>query len=250
MKDSSVYKVGCSKGADVKCEITCWQRPPDKIGLKDQELHLWRFNLDRSEHELDRLRNLLAPDEVVRANRLLDLQKKTQFIVARARLRQILGSYQKTDPRQIKFQYNPHGKPALAESLHSLLSFNLSHSGDWGVLAVVSSLAVGIDIEKIESELNYVQLTDRYFDEREKMQLAQYSSARERRGFYRLWTKKEARLKFEGVGFQAKPVSAENVKKEWPIRSFPIASGFVCSVATQKIYKFIHRFHFPESYHF
>ena len=249
MKDSSVYKVGCSKDADVKCEITYWKSPPGKIVLKDQELHLWRFNLDSSEHELSRLLSLLAPDEMVRANRLLDVQKKNQFIVSRARLRQVLGFYQKVDPYQITFQYNAHGKPELAESLHPLLSFNLSHSGDWGVLAVVSSFAVGIDIEKIESELDYAQLTSRYFDEREKMQLSQYSPLRQRRGFYRLWTQKEAVLKLEGVGFQTKPPPAENVKAERAVRVFPIAPGFICSVATQKACKKINRFNFPALSH-
>ncbi len=249
MKGSNVYKVGCSKGADVTCEITCWRDSPDEIALKDQELHLWRFSLDCSEPEVSRLKNLLAPDEIVRANRLLDLRKTKQFIVARAYLRQILGNYQKITSRQIKFQYNNYGKPALAESIHPVLSFNLSHAGDWGVLAVAKSLAVGIDIEKIESELNYVQLADRYFDEHEKQQLAQYPSERQRRGFYRLWIQKEARLKLEGSGFQVRPVSSEDGKKEWPIRMFPIAPDFICCVATQKINKSIHRFHFPEFDH-
>lgn len=250
MKVSSVYNVGCNKGADVKCEISCWRSPPDEIAVKDQELHLWRFNLDCSEREVSNLKSLLAPEEIVRANRLLDLRKKNQFIVARAYLRQILGRYQKITPRQIKFQYNNYGKPALAESIQPLLSFNLSHSEDWGVLAIVKSLAVGVDLEKIELKLDYVQLADRYFDEHEKQQLAQYPLERQRRGFYRLWTQKEARLKLEGSGFQVTPDFSEDRKREWPIRAFPIAPDLICCVATQKIHKFIHRFHSPEFHRF
>ncbi|RLB76315.1 MAG: 4'-phosphopantetheinyl transferase, partial [Deltaproteobacteria bacterium] len=125
----------------MKVEITPWQQSPTELHLKDGELHLWRFELNSSKSELDGLRGILAADELIRADRLLDLQKKQQFIVARARLREILGHYQKIKPQEIKFQYNTHGKPDLSESLHSSVSFNLSHSGHWGTLAVVNKFA-------------------------------------------------------------------------------------------------------------
>ncbi|RLB72460.1 MAG: hypothetical protein DRH07_04510 [Deltaproteobacteria bacterium] len=232
----------------MKPEITPWQYPPSELVLKDGELHLWRFGLDSSKPELDDLRGFLAADEIIRADRLLDLQKKKQFIVARARLREILGHYQKVKPQEIKFQYNTHGKPALSESLHSSVSFNLSHSGHWGTLAVVNEFAVGIDLEQIEAGMVFSQVADRYFNDDEKLQLAQYPPARQRRGFYRLWTQKEAMLKAEGVGFQIKSSADRYFKiKRWYLRSFPIASGFICSVATTGKIVSIQKFHFQSN---
>ena len=226
-------------------EITPWQHPPAELVLKDGELHLWRFELDSSKPELDGLKGLLAADELIRADRLLDLQKKQQFIVARARLREILSHYQKVEPRQIKFQYNPHGKPALAESLHSSVSFNLSHSSHWGALAVVKNFAIGIDLEKIDPEMLFFQLADRYFNADEKLQLAQYPPERQRRGFYRLWTQKEAMLKAEGIGFQTKSSADRYFKTEsWYLRLFPIAPDFICSVATTGKIVSIQKLHF------
>lgn len=228
----------------MKVEITPWQHPPTELVLKDGELHLWRFELNSSKPELDGLRGLLAADELIRADRLLDLQKKKQFIVARARLREILGHYQKVEPNQIKFQYNNHGKPALSGSHHSSISFNLSHSGHWGALAVVNKFAIGIDLEKIDPDMLFSQLADRYFNDDEKLQLSQYPPERQRRGFYRLWTQKEAMLKLEGVGFQKKSSTDNHFKtKRWSIRFFPVAPDFICSVATVGQIVSIRKFH-------
>ncbi len=229
----------------MKVEITPWQHPPTELVLKEGELHLWRFELNSSKPELDDLRGLLAADELIRADRLFDPQKKKQFIVARARLRKILGYYQKVKSNQIKFQYNKHGKPALAGSLHSSVSFNLSHSGHWGALAVVKNFAIGIDLEKIDPEMLFVQLADRYFNDDEKLQLAQYPPERQRRGFYRLWTQKEAMLKSEGVGFQKKSSADNHFKTErWYPRLFSIAPCFICSVAAKEKFESIRKFHF------
>jgi len=229
----------------VKPEVSCWQRPPLRLVLKDGELHLWRFGLESSKYELDSLKGLLAPEEMVRADRLLDLHKKKQFIVTRTQLRKILGKYQKIEANQIKFQYNPHGKPALDESLHPTVEFNLSHSGHWGVLAVIAKFAIGIDLEKVDTEMLFSQLADRYFNADEKLQLAQYPPERQRRGFYRLWTQKEALLKLDGIGFQAKPSGESFFKMRNLYGSFvSVAPGFVCSVATEGKIESIQKFHY------
>ncbi|MDX2481762.1 MAG: 4'-phosphopantetheinyl transferase superfamily protein [Desulfuromusa sp.] len=247
MKGSGIYRNGCSKGDDVKSEVTCWQPAPQESTIREGELHLWRFNLDCHEHEFDILLALLTQDEIRRADRLLDLKKKKQFIVARARLRQILANYLKINPCHIKLQYNHHGKPSLAESHHSLLSFNLSHSRNWGILAIVNKFAVGIDIERIEQGLNFAQFADQFFAENEKIQLAQYPVERQRRGFYRIWTQKEAMLKAEGAGFQKILLSDEHSKtKKWHLTAFPIAPDYVCSIATKKEFISIQRFHFTD----
>lgn len=225
---------------------TCWQRPPQALILSDDELHLWRFNLDCPEPEQELMLELLTPDEIARAKRLLDPMKRKQFIVARGCLRQILGTYLIIDPRQIRFQYNKQGKPALANSQPASLSFNLSHSWNLGVLAVVKDSAVGIDIEKIEAALNFSQLAERYFTKQEQIQLRQYPPERRRRGFYRLWTQKEALLKAAGGGFQKDSATDEQLEiGQWSFKILPVAPAFVCSIATKQNVKLLHKFHLP-----
>ncbi|MDX2496028.1 MAG: 4'-phosphopantetheinyl transferase superfamily protein [Desulfuromusa sp.] len=230
----------------MKPEITLWRTPPQELNNHVGEVQLWRFHLDCLEHEINSLKNLLSTDETIRADRLLDLQKKQQFIVARGRLRQILGRYQRTAPDKIKFQYNKYGKPSLPESHCSTLSFNLSHSENLAVLAITKEADIGVDIEKLDPDMVFSQIVDRYFDEAEKLQLAQYSNERQGRGFYRIWTKKEAILKLEGVGFQKTSTKGDHFKiKKTYLKVFPIVPGFICSIAIRQKLLSIQRFNFP-----
>ncbi|MFK5926018.1 MAG: 4'-phosphopantetheinyl transferase superfamily protein [Desulfuromusa sp.] len=190
---------------------------------------------------------LLLPEELKRAARLLDLQKKKQFIAARGCLRIILGRYLKIKPSHVQFQYNNYGKPVFAALHHSPLSFNLSHSGDWGVLAVVKKDAVGVDIEKIEYEIEFNQVAQHFFNERELYTLSQYPSTRQRRGFYRLWTQKEARLKSMGTGFKIAAGAVRTVvSAPFYLKTFPVAAEYVCSVAADQRIAVIKKFHFSE----
>ena len=229
----------------MKPEITLWQIPPQNLTLHEGELHLWRFNLDCSEDLFNQFKSFLDQEELFRADRLLNLQKRKQFIVARAYLKQILGAYQKVNPKQINLQYNAHGKPALAESHHSSLSFNLSHSENWAVLAAVDSFAVGIDLEKTDPDIDFISIVQQYFDDQEKLFLLQYSEQRQRRGFYRLWTRKEALLKADGLGFSYSARGSKVV--DWYLKSFPLRSNYICSIATQKKIKAIKKFHSPKT---
>jgi 4'-phosphopantetheinyl transferase len=221
--------------------VSLWQSPPQKPTLLNKELHLWRFKLNCAPQNLVTCTALLHPEEVLRAERLLDFRKKTQFIVARAYLRHILGIYLNITPVQIGFQYNKHGKPALAESQRSSLCFNLSHSGHWGVLAILKDAAVGADIELIDPDFDYIQVSVNYFKHREQQCLEQYPLARQRRGFYRLWTRKEALMKMYGTGFQRPRHAGAPVNF---LRSFPITHGYLSAVAADVEINLIKRYKF------
>ena len=175
--------------------------PPDKIALKTGDIHLWRIPLKLAPHAIANLKNLLSVDELTRADRLLDRAKAQDFIVARARLRQILGRYLDLKPAAIQFEYGAKGKPSLKKSLKMELFFNLSHAGDLALLALTPESEVGVDIECIDPQLDYEKLATQFFSPYEKDLLMQFPSERRRRGFYRIWTGKEAWLKCLGHGF-------------------------------------------------
>lgn len=78
--------------------------------------------------------------------------------------------------------------------------YNLSHGGDWVVLAWDGS-PVGVDVEPVDGTRNVRALAARYFsaDEQAYMEVAASAvDAAER--FYALWTAKEAYLKYVGTG--------------------------------------------------
>ncbi|MCK4623415.1 MAG: 4'-phosphopantetheinyl transferase superfamily protein [Desulfuromonadales bacterium] len=210
-------------------QISCWLPPPHQFSLLKGELHLWRISLNVAAAEIVKLKTFLSEDELERAERLLDRQKSFSFVAARGRLRQILALYLDIAPGNIVFVYGAQGKPELPKKIPRPLFFNLAHSGCWALLALSADAAVGVDVEFVDPQLDHRQLAAQFFSTEEKLYLQQFPQARQRRGFYRLWTRKEAFLKMSGCGF-AKP--GEITLAESPLsRTFPVAGNYLGSLS-------------------
>lgn len=100
--------------------------------------------------------------------------------------------------------YSKEGKPFVDGELY----FNISHSGDYVVLAEADS-PVGVDVERvadigINDGLKNIALT-----EREKLWVKD-SLLR----FYVVWTRKESLIKCEGSGFISEPDQIETLDDE------------------------------------
>ena len=224
--------------------LTPWHAPPSILDLKSDEVHLWRFPLTCSnslEHHLDE-------QDLQRAKRLRSPDKARAFVVARARLRQILSGYLDRDPQSLRFSYGPAGKPALVGLVDSL-SFNLAHSGNWGVCAVVGRGEVGVDVETINPALNYANLARRFFSETENQWLCACPEPRRLRCFYRIWTRKEAWLKGKGGGFSdpdqdiglAHLVGSCTSDGSWWLRGFPLARYSLATLALSQEFSLVQR---------
>ncbi|HCA05071.1 MAG TPA: hypothetical protein DEO32_04135 [Ruminococcaceae bacterium] len=98
------------------------------------------------------------------------------------------------------------GKPQTKSGV----CFNLSHSGDYAVLAV-SNAPVGIDIEK-SREIDELRLGKIVYCENEMNALRK--AGNKRKLFFELWTKKEALLKCMGKGFHRNAKSVD-VSKDY-----------------------------------
>lgn len=214
--------------------LTPWQIPPLQPRLEEQTVHLWRFPLDSP----DSLEHLLDEQELQRARRLLVSRKAREFVVARARLRQILGSYLGLAPETVPFAYGPYGKPALAGP-SGAPAFNLAHSGQWGLCAVTGGSTVGIDLERVDRQLDYEKLAAGFFSTAERTWLQTVAPHRRRRLFFRLWTRKEAWLKAKGAGFSDPDQALGSTHlagsythdEAWWIRSVPIARHYLAALA-------------------
>ena len=224
--------------------LTPWHDPPPLLDLKSDEVHLWRFPLCCS----DFLEHLLDEQELQRAKRLRSPDKARAFVVARARLRQILSGYLGREPQSLRFSYGPAGKPALVGLVDSL-SFNLAHSGNWGVCAVVGRGEVGVDVETINPRLDYAKLAQRFFSETEKQWLRACPEPRRLRCFYRIWTRKEAWLKGKGGGFSdpdqdiglAHLAGACTCDGRWWLRGFPLARHALVTLALSQELSLVQR---------
>ncbi len=85
--------------------------------------------------------------------------------------------------------------------------FNLSHSGEWTVLALSDS-EVGVDIQQVKPV--DMRLAKRFFGEEEVKKLQDAGDNAERL-FYRFWTVKEAYLKALGTGLN-RPLNSFSVR--------------------------------------
>jgi 4'-phosphopantetheinyl transferase len=97
-----------------------------------------------------------------------------------------------------RIRYSPNHRPYLE---NDSLDFNISHSGEWVVLALSDGPRVGVDIERIQP----IHLHDfrNVFSGEEWDQIC---GADDRDGsFFDCWAKKEAVIKADGCGWMLDP---------------------------------------------
>ncbi|MFC6652703.1 4'-phosphopantetheinyl transferase family protein [Paenibacillus rhizoplanae] len=98
---------------------------------------------------------------------------------------------------EIEISRDEYGKPFLLSPPINL-KFNISHSGDWVVVAI-DSMEIGIDIEQIIT-MN-LEIAERFFAQEEYKYIAKQSSQEQKNEqFFRIWTMKESYIKRVGRG--------------------------------------------------
>jgi 4'-phosphopantetheinyl transferase len=162
----------------------------------DKLADAWRININSNLLALDHFLSVMHPDEIARANKYLRINDKNRFIVSRGALRYILGKYLQLPPDLIEFNIGGNKKPYVANAGKTDLHYNVSHSGDW-VLLAVSNSALGADVEFINQSFSYMDVIDDHFSIEEVAYIKQNKSVER---FFMLWTRKEALTKATGKG--------------------------------------------------
>jgi len=140
-------------------------------GLADGEVHVWEFS--RS--------SMQASD--------------------RTHIRRILAAYSGLPLDDVVLHSaGPRERPTLALEPPIDLSFNLSHSGLWTLLAVMRRARVGIDIERSRAGVRIDCLARRFFSEVEVAALRSIADEARETAFFHTWVRKEAYLKAVGAG--------------------------------------------------
>ena len=125
---------------------------------------------------------------------------RRRFVAARALLRRLLAAYLGADPGGIELAYGRRGKPRLAgQHAHVGLCFNISHSGDW-VLVAVGKSPLGIDLERLRPVRDSAALAARFFAPGEHHTLRALPDRQKQWAFFACWTRKEAYIKALGEG--------------------------------------------------
>jgi 4'-phosphopantetheinyl transferase len=158
----------------------------------EQRIHLWRLSITGAPVDL----GLLSAAERSHLKTLRLPQVAQRYAASRWFQRVLLGLYVSQSPAALQFMTGSHGKPYLA---NQAVQFNLSHSGDWLVMAVSAAQVIGVDIEKVRPISRLDGLVQRCLTEAECKTLP--ADTHQRAGFFlRYWTCKEAYLKATGTG--------------------------------------------------
>ena len=136
---------------------------------------------------------LLPECRLQKLGRMKKVESKKQCIAAGLLLEYGLREYGICG-KNVTFLENSDGKPFISERPD--LFYNLSHSGEY-VALVMSSVPVGIDIEKLRS--GQENLVKRFFSEEEAGWLLKSFGDS---AFTRMWTRKEAFIKARGIGMR------------------------------------------------
>jgi len=198
----------------------------------------WYFNVSRWRPTKDdwlELTSSIAKDEVERIHKFNFKDDSKSSLIGCALIRKFLSLATRIPSNEIILERDSHGRPKINESFISnsrstlpfwprLLDFNVSHSGDYCVLAgiwssassdeldLIRSVRVGVDVTKVVQKKTKQELdrflslmSRREFTRDEWDTVEQVSDDRQKCiNFTRLWCLKESFIKAIGLGLSFK----------------------------------------------
>ncbi len=220
--------------------------------LPENEVQLWRVDLEAIRGDQSRWEEVLSLDEKERASRFHFSKDRQLFIASRALLRRILAAYLNANPSEFNFSYSKTAKPSLAgEHASSRMTFNVSHSGGIALYAFSLRRELGVDVEQVRQDFDVEPIAQRFFSAREREQLAALPKREIVDAFFRCWTRKEAYIKATGDGLSL-PLSQFDVSLEssetsvlvatrpdtteaerWFLREVPAGAGYSAALCVR-----------------
>jgi 4'-phosphopantetheinyl transferase len=144
---------------------------------------------------------ILSSEERNRADQFLYEKDRSRYVAVRSLLRRLLGGYLKAEPEGLALAVNAFGKPRLGFPWNqSAIEFNLSHAADFALLGFAKGRQIGVDLEKVRSGVEIIDIAEGYFSKEERDRLLQTPAEVRNETFFEYWTAKEAYVKACGEG--------------------------------------------------
>ena len=166
----------------------------------------------------------------------------------------MLSRYLGIGPYMVELSRSESGKPSLTKELQGkpAITFNMSHAHGRVLIAVSKGQEVGVDLERIRSDVEAAKLSGRYFAPSEQATILQLTQEQRAARFFRYWVAKEAVLKAQGIGLRALSqceillgtdgIAAEvrvpvgsPLQDKWRIRLLYCGEGWEAAVAAQRV---------------
>ena len=142
---------------------------------------------------------LLDDHESRRYQRYLPLDKRHEFLVARAMVRTVLGQALGAPAASLHFQANEWGRPELSPP--GVLRFSLTHTEGLVALLLSDEFEVGLDAEPLARGPTVLALHSGVYAPQELAEMAALTPAQQGERAITLWTLKESYAKALGMGF-------------------------------------------------
>jgi 4'-phosphopantetheinyl transferase len=151
-----------------------------------------------SRDEIHRFWTLLNPSERIKSQRFYRQDDRNNYILVHGMLRSLLSRTLGLPPDSLEFSYNQYGKPYVSGA-GTKIFFNMSHSSDVSVIGFDPASEIGVDVEKINENVDYESIISHFFTCNEISYIHSRRNESLRR-FFEIWTRKEALLKALGIG--------------------------------------------------
>lgn len=148
------------------------------------------------EKEAEFLLSYVSEEKRKKALRFIHKEDRIRTLVGDVLVRTVLCRKFNYKNEDIKYGFNEFRKPYLIGNPEA--HFNISHSGDF-VAAAFDNEDIGIDIEEVK-EMEYEEIVERFFTKEELEWIRSVELKDKLLCFYKLWTLKEAYVKFKGKG--------------------------------------------------
>lgn len=166
--------------------------------LQDNTIHIWKIPIDKNKCPDWRPH----PQDIELAGKRFASQNlQKEYLNRLIFLRHILSFYM-GDCAQQSFLFTLQGKPYIP---FSLWRFNLSHSDNYVLIAVAKNTPIGVDIEKLRSDIEMESMASFFMDEMELHSFRKMNHNEMLTSFFDLWVQKEAYGKMLGVGLTEDP---------------------------------------------
>ena len=208
--------------------------------LNENNADVWRVNINLALVRLADFKMILRADEIARANRYVQAKDGNRFIVGRGALRYILGTYLSRPPASIELGEGINKKPQILHPIDTGVYYNVSHSGDWILIAVARS-EIGVDIEFMNPVFDFNDVMPDIFMPGEVAFVNELDPVER---FFTLWTRKEALAKATGQGLNQNFMSIPALEGEhlidgmdapsvgdWQVTSFDLDHNHIASLA-------------------
>ncbi len=162
------------------------------------EIYLYNIAATLKEVGLERAQSLLDSGEKEQVDKIKAESRLNEFVLGRYLLKKRLSEQTGQPAETLVLQKRAYGKLYLEGNP---CFFNLSHSGNYLVVAISQKDEIGVDIEHVtRRSTHYTDIAQRYFTQAEGHAIKDAPSSEQSILFHEVWTKKEAVLKAAGIG--------------------------------------------------